>query len=144
VAAGRVHEELQRVERPGRRRSGLGGRNGGADDDVALVEGGAERRDLVLGQVVLVGEGLELAVLDEAALGGLLEQAVGRRQVQVRVSQWNLPLSVDAEPRRSRILGPGRGASPRYAGRPCSLLIERVGEIVHSQTSHSCDFLTTS
>jgi hypothetical protein len=44
---------------------------------------------------VLVGEGLELLLLDETALGGLLDEALGRRQiVQMRVSQWNLPLSV--------------------------------------------------
>jgi hypothetical protein len=54
-----------------------------------------EGRDLLLGQLVLVGEGLELLLLDEAALGGLLDQALGRRQiVQMRLSQWNLPLSV--------------------------------------------------
>jgi hypothetical protein len=93
VAAGGVHEELQWVEGArGRRRRRLRRRGGGADDDVALVEGGPERRDLVVGQLVLVGKGLELALLDEAALRRLLEQAVGRRQiVQVRVSQWNRP-----------------------------------------------------
>src|ERR1700745_4332573 len=48
----------------------------GADDDVALVELGVERRELVLGQLVLVGERLELPLLDEAAVGGLLDQAL--------------------------------------------------------------------
>jgi hypothetical protein len=94
VTAGRVHEELERVERArgsGRRLR----RDGGADGHVALVERHLECRDLVLGQLVLVGEGLELLLLDETALGGLLDEALGRRQiVQMRVSQWNLPLSV--------------------------------------------------
>ena len=98
---------------PVRRRRSLGGRDGGADDHVALVEGGAERRNLVLGQVVLVGEGLQVALLDETAVGGLLEQAIGRRQVvQMRVSQWNLPLSVVRGPRRSRAPRPRRGGEP--------------------------------
>jgi hypothetical protein len=54
-----------------------------------------QRRDFFLGELVLVGEGLELLFLDEAALGGLLDEALGRSQiVQMRLSQWNLPLSV--------------------------------------------------
>ena len=67
----------------------------GADGHVALVERGLKGRDLVVGQIVLVGERLELPFLDETAVGGLLDEALGRRQiVQMRVSQWNLPLSV--------------------------------------------------
>jgi hypothetical protein len=94
VAPGRVHEELERVERARRRGRRLRRRDGGADDDVALVERGIQRRELVLGQLVLVGERLQLPLLDEAAVGGLLDQALGGRQImQMRVSQWNLPLS---------------------------------------------------
>ena len=52
-----------------------------AHDHVALLEGGAERGHLVVGKLVLVGQRLELLLLDETALGGLLEQALGRRQV---------------------------------------------------------------
>ena len=60
-----------------------------AHDDVALFERGAQRGEVVLGQLVLVGERLDVLLLDEAALGGLLEQALGRREiVQVnRVAQ---------------------------------------------------------
>jgi hypothetical protein len=94
VAPGRIHEELERVERARGRRRRLRRRDGGADDDVALVERGVQRGELVLGQLVLVGERLELPLLDEAAVGGLLDQALGGRQImQMRVSQWNLPLS---------------------------------------------------
>jgi hypothetical protein len=56
-------------------------RRGRADDHVALVERNAQCRDLVLLQLVLVGQRLDLLLLDEAALGGLLEQALGRREV---------------------------------------------------------------
>jgi hypothetical protein len=83
VPARGVHEELKRVERAGdrsRRDARLRGLLG-ADDDVALLECSPERRDLVVGQLVLVGERDELLLLDEAALGGLLEQALGRREV---------------------------------------------------------------
>jgi hypothetical protein len=40
---------------------------------------------------VLVGKRRELLFVDEAALGGLLDEALGRREVvQVnRVAQWN-------------------------------------------------------
>ena len=63
----------------------------GANDDVALLERGAQRRQLVLGELVLVREGLELLFLDETALCGLLDEALGRREVvQVnRVAQLN-------------------------------------------------------
>ena len=93
VPAGRVHEELERVEgaaRRGRRVAGLRG-GLGAHDDVALVERGPQRRELVVGELVLVGERHELLLVDETALGGLLDQALGRREVvQVnRVAQWN-------------------------------------------------------
>jgi hypothetical protein len=44
---------------------------------------------------VLVGERFELLLLDEAALRGLLDQALGRREVMQmnRVAQWNPFLS---------------------------------------------------
>jgi hypothetical protein len=84
VAARRVHEQLQRVEcaRDGRRcdRARLLGRLV-AHDDVALLERGAEAGEVVLAQLVLVGERLDVLLLDETALGGLLEQALGRREV---------------------------------------------------------------
>ena len=71
----------------------FGGLLGGllAHDDVALLERGAQAGEVVLAELVLVGERLELLLLDEAALGGLLEQALGRREiVQVhRVAQWS-------------------------------------------------------
>jgi hypothetical protein len=40
---------------------------------------------------VLVSEGLELLLLDETALSGLLEQALGGRKVMqmYRLAQWN-------------------------------------------------------
>jgi hypothetical protein len=84
VPARCVHEELQRVERAGDRRgcdrAGLLGRLL-AHDDIALFERGAESREVVLGQLVLVGKRLNVLLLDETALGGLLEQALGRREV---------------------------------------------------------------
>ena len=63
----------------------------GAHDDVALVERGAQCGELVLAQLVLVRQRFDLLLLDETALGGLLEQALDRREVvQVnRVAQWN-------------------------------------------------------
>jgi hypothetical protein len=92
VAAGSIHEELQRVQRAARRGHGAGLRRLlGAHDDVALLERGLEGLELILGELVLVREGLELLLFDEAALGGLLDQALGRRKiVQVnRVAQLN-------------------------------------------------------
>jgi hypothetical protein len=84
VAPRRVHEELQRVERAGDRR----GRDRAsllarllAHDDVALLERGAKAGEVVLGQLVLVGQSLNVLLLDEAALSGLLEQALDRREV---------------------------------------------------------------
>jgi hypothetical protein len=59
----------------------LGHRGAGADDDVALLERVAERRELVVGEFVLVGERLDLLLVDETALGGLLEQALGGAEV---------------------------------------------------------------
>jgi hypothetical protein len=87
VPAGGVHEQLERVERAGDR----SGRNGArllgrfvAHDDIALLERGTQTGDVVLGQLVLVGESLNVLLLDETALGGLLEQALdGREVVQV-------------------------------------------------------------
>jgi hypothetical protein len=84
VPARRVHEELQRVERARDRcgcdRARLLGRLL-AHDDVALFERGPQTGEVVLGQLVLVGESLNVLLLDETALGGLLEQALGRREV---------------------------------------------------------------
>jgi hypothetical protein len=84
VPAGCVHEQLQRVERARDRcgcdRARLLGRFF-AHDDVALFERGAQTGDVVLGQLVLVGESLDVLLLDETALGGLLEQALDRREV---------------------------------------------------------------
>jgi hypothetical protein len=87
VPAGSVHEELQRVERAGHGRSRDRARLLGrlvAHDHVALLERGTQTSDVVLGQLVLVGECLNVLLLDETALGGLLEQALdGREVVQV-------------------------------------------------------------
>ena len=79
----------------------------GAHDHVALLEGVAQRGQLVVGELVLVGQRLELLLLDEAALGGLLEQALGRGQVvQVNgLAQLNpflLGGRADREPRPRR------------------------------------------
>jgi hypothetical protein len=52
-----------------------------AHDDIALFERGAESRDVVLGQLVLVRQSLDVFLLDESALSGLLEQTLGRREV---------------------------------------------------------------
>jgi hypothetical protein len=110
VAAGSVHEELERVQRAPRRGDGAGLRRLlGAHDDVALFERGLQRLELFLGELVLVREGLELLLLDEAALGGLLDQALGRRKiVQVnRVAQFK-SLSV--------VVGPNAVRPPRGSG----------------------------
>jgi Lhr-like helicase len=84
VAARRVHEELQRVERAGdgrgRDRASLLG-SLLAHDDIALLECGAKAGEVVLRQLVLVRQSLDVLLLDEAALGGLLEQALDRREV---------------------------------------------------------------
>ena len=94
VPARGVHEELQRVERArdrrGRDRPRLLGRLV-AHDHVALFERGAKAGEVVLGQLVLVGQRLDVLLLDEAALGGLLEQTLDRREVvQVnRVAQFS-------------------------------------------------------
>jgi hypothetical protein len=135
VAPGRIHEELERVERARRRRRRLRRRDGGADDDVALVERGVQRGELVIGQLVLVRERLELPLLDEAAVGGLLDQALGRRQImQMRVSQWNLPLSsVVGLTALGPLRAPTRVLARQIAGRPLvPLFIERLGARVHS------------
>jgi hypothetical protein len=84
VPTGCIHEELQRVERARDRRGCDRARLLGrllAHDDVALLERGAESGEVVLGQLVLVGECLNVLLLDETALGGLLEQALGRREI---------------------------------------------------------------
>jgi hypothetical protein len=76
--------------RRGRNRATLLGRLL-AHDDVALLERGAQAGEVVLGQLMLVGEDLQLLLLDEAALGGLLEQALGRGEVMQmnRLVQWS-------------------------------------------------------
>jgi hypothetical protein len=91
VPAGSVHEELERVERARRRRSCLLLGDSRAHDHVALFERDAQGRELLILELVLVRQRLDLLLLDEAALGGLLEQALGRRQImQVnRVAQLN-------------------------------------------------------
>jgi hypothetical protein len=86
-----------------------GGRRLGAHDDVALLERGAQRRDVLLGELVLVGEGLELLLLDETALGGLLDKALGRRQVMQmnRVAQLNPFPSMSGPPASAASLADG-------------------------------------
>ena len=49
-----------------------------AHDDVALFERGAQGGEVVLGELVLVGERLDVLLLDEAAVRGLLD--AGARQ----------------------------------------------------------------
>jgi hypothetical protein len=73
----------------------LGHGASGAHDDVALFERVAERRQLVVRELVLVGERLDLLLVDEAALGGLLEQALGGAEVvqMYRFAQLNPFLS---------------------------------------------------
>ncbi len=96
MPARRIHEQLQWVERAARRSC-----DGArlllwlAHDYIALLERGAQGRQVVLGQLVFVREGLNLLLLDETALSGLLEQAVdGREVVQVNclVQRWFLSL----------------------------------------------------
>jgi hypothetical protein len=126
VPAGGVHEELERVERPRRCGCGLllGGRS--THDHVALVERNAQGSDLLFLELVLVRQRLDLLLLDEAALGGLLEQALGRREVMQmnRFAQLN--------PFRFRwVRPPRRGSLPRAraarlgtpAKRPFSLVV---------------------
>jgi hypothetical protein len=92
-----------------------------AQDDVALLERCPERGQLVIGQLVLVGERLELLFLDETALGGLLDQALGRREiVQVnRVAQLNPSLgrggAASLRPPSTSVRGypPADGQTPR-------------------------------
>jgi hypothetical protein len=103
VAARRVHEQLERVERAGdgrcRDRARLLGRLV-AHDDVALLERDAEPREVVLGELVLVRERLDVLLLDETALGGLLEQSLDRREVMQmnRVAQCVVPFARDGLP----------------------------------------------
>ena len=114
MAAGGVHEELQRVERARDRRGCDRARLLGrlvAHDHVALFERGAETGEVVLAQLMLVRQRLNVLLLDEAALGGLLEQALGRRQVmQVnRVAQLN-PFRFGGWGRPGRTASLGRAA----------------------------------
>ena len=94
-----------------------------AHDDVALLERGAERRDVVFGQLVLVGESLDLLLLDETALGGLLDQALGRREVvqMNRVAQLNSFRSWWAAGFSARRPGGVHAAIPRGRRRPYEL-----------------------
>jgi hypothetical protein len=110
----------------------------GAHDDVALLERGAQRGDLVVRELVLVGECLELLLLDETAIGSLLDEALGRREVvqMNRVAQLNpFPgrgsglLRCGGAARGDRcsdgglLAGAGsRGTSPRFTARPVSEL----------------------
>jgi hypothetical protein len=77
-----------------------------------------QRADLVLVQLVLVGERLQLALVNVAALGGLLDQALGRRQiVQVnRLVQCN-PFLARVGPLTAATPGDRRAGSPRRANR---------------------------
>jgi hypothetical protein len=89
----------------------LGHRGAGAHDDVALLERVAQRRQLVVGELVLVGERLDLLLVDEAALGGLLEQALGRREVvqMYRVAQFDPFLSGNGRLGTPATVTPTRG-----------------------------------
>jgi len=72
---------------------------------------------------VLVGERRQLLLLDEAALGGLLEQALGRRQVMqmYRVAQLN-PFLARVGPRLAASSGLPRARVRRDApGGLCEL-----------------------
>jgi hypothetical protein len=126
VPAGSVHEELERVERARRRGCCLLLGDSGAHHDVALFERGAQGRELLFLELVLVRQRLDLLLLDEAALGGLLEQALGRRQImQVnRVAQLN-PFRFVVGPLSCRPASRGaglRGIRLRSARRPNSLV----------------------
>jgi len=118
VPAGRVHEELERVQRAAARGGERGPRRSdlGAHDHVALLERGPQRGDVVLGELVLVGECLEVLFLDEAALRGLFDQALGRRQVMQmnRVVQLNPSLGRGEAAGRRPPRRPGAGANPRF------------------------------
>src|SRR5256886_460419 len=133
----RVHEELQRVERA-RDRCGCDRtrllRRLLAYDDVALFERGAETGDVVLGQLVLDGESLNVLLLDEAALGGLLEQALDRREVvQVNgVAQGVIPFGREGLP-DSGAHGRRRDTRLTTAASPPLRVIERRCTEVHSQ-----------
>jgi hypothetical protein len=94
-----------------------------AHDDVALLERGAQRSEVVLAQLVLVGERLDVLLLDEAALGGLLEQVLGRREiVQVnRVAQLKF-LSLVEGGQLGRPTGGGDAGRPAIVPpTPCDL-----------------------
>jgi hypothetical protein len=114
VAARRVHEELERVERARRRRRSLLLGDRGAHDDVALLERGTQSRELLLLELVLVRQRLDLLLLDETALGGLLEQALGRREVvqMNRVAQLNPFRLVVGPAWASGLLGSGQRSVP--------------------------------
>jgi hypothetical protein len=108
VPARRIHEQLQRVQRAGDRRGCDRARllrRLFAHDDVALFERGTQTGEVVLGQLVLVGKSLNVLLLNETALGGLLEQALDRREiVQVnRFVQFVVPFGreglLDSAPR---------------------------------------------
>ena len=100
------------------RRTGRGGFC--AHDHVALVERGAQGSHVVLGELVLVGERLELLLFDETAIGGLLDEALGRREVvQVNgVAQLNPSLGRNGAAGRRPPRRPVRGGRPTISDRP--------------------------
>jgi hypothetical protein len=136
VPARCVHEELQWIERARDRcgcdRARLLGRLL-AHDDVALFERGAQTGDVVVGQFVLVGESLNVLFLDETALGGLLEQALDRREVMQmnRVAQCVVPFGLEGLPDFG---APGGVIRLTTAASPPVRVIERRCTEVHSQT----------
>jgi len=71
---------------------------------------------------VLVGERLQLLFLDEAALGGLLDQALGRREVMQmnRVAQLNPFLGRGGAAASQPPWRPLRGGIPRFLVALCS------------------------
>jgi hypothetical protein len=136
VAARRVHEELQRVERAGDGRSrdrALLLRGVVAHDDVALLERDPKAGQVVLGQLMLVRQSLNVLLLDETALGGLLEQALDRGEiVQVNGVAQLMFLSLMVG---CRISAPRGGVlTASRAAPPPRRVIERRCTEVHSQT----------
>jgi hypothetical protein len=95
---------------------------------------------------VLVSEGLDLLLLDEPALGGLLDQALGRREV-VQV-QGVAQLNPFRRMRRAAWAAASKAAPTHGLARDMPessfRVIERLHLQVHSKTSHVCDFLTGS
>jgi hypothetical protein len=82
---------------------------------------------------VLVGESLNVLLLDETALGGLLEQALDRREVMQmnRVAQCLVPFGLEELPDSG---APGGVLIRATAAPPPTRVIERRCTEVHSQT----------